>query len=284
MFGEIYYFKDESLHKQYPHGLYVRDDKVLLDPYVKKKVIFNDYPIESCTYEELRIILVLAANLAAYNTLSLPKHNIWIHPNDKNELVLVPIIIAAIAKYRGNLSNEVLSLIDNRYYGIRGYVRDDEPLFVKNTNKPRSSVEDIERIIGSTLPKYYKQFLVDTNGGKPKHPLINKQFEFMIDNHFLDIDSIISFYKTVESNMKNILPIAIVHGGMICISFRRKYYGHILYIRNEDYRNIYEALSIPKVGIVANNFYEFLINLNEVPKNMLELADSFIKTKSIICE
>jgi hypothetical protein len=285
MFGDIYYFRDEFLHKQYPHGLYVRDNKILLDPYVKKKVLFNNrLPIDKCTYEELRILLVLAANLAAYKKTFLPKNNVWIHPNESNELILVPIIIAAISKYKGVLPREIARLIDNRHYGVRGYVKDDEPIFIKNPTQAKSRIEDIEILINNELPDNYKRFLMDTNGGRPQVPLINKQFEFLIDSHFLDIDSTISLYKTIEQNISGVLPIAIVHGGIICISFKNERYGHILYIRNEDYSNIYKALNIPKVGIIANNFYEFLINLNEIPEGILQLAKELIESESVVCE
>ncbi len=134
---------------------------------------------------------------------------------------------------------------------------------------------DVEKILGGTLPKEYKEFMLKHNGGRPivqfvlsfiEHdPEIEKDFQNELDIYsFNKLEDIPVFYDNLFSSElipEHYCPIADDSCGneiLLCVN-EDENYGEIFFADHE----LFEADESWVITKIANNFNEFIEALQE---------------------
>lgn len=133
-----------------------------------------------------------------------------------------------------------------------------------NDNLSIAKLEDLERNHNITLPKDYRDFLLEYNGGYPSPCIYNistEQGESILNIFYgiggIDYDLEYNFDILDEILEIGFIPIADDPGGnQICIGINKEYYGQIFHWVHDEEHNEMESMYF-----LSNNFNEFLESL-----------------------
>ena len=142
---------------------------------------------------------------------------------------------------------------------------------MRKMNKPanKESVKKLENRIGTTLPKDYKEFLLNYNGGKPElyiFPETEKLYSLALDEVYgldtgekaTDINWNIDILNDYDRIMNQFIPIGnAINGDQFTLGISGKFKDKVyLWDHNQEVH------------------YDDFIK-DELPENMYQLADSF---------
>lgn len=63
-----------------------------------------------------------------------------------------------------------------------------------------SQLDELEKTLGNTLPRFYREFLKNTNGGRPKH----EKFSFTTKDGTHENDNVHFFYSLYSGKIENL--------------------------------------------------------------------------------
>ena len=134
-------------------------------------------------------------------------------------------------------------------------------------------LEAFEKLLGSSLPKDYRQFLIQHNGGKPTPSyflISDKKGNDAIDHfyglhdgpRYARLDNAFEVYKgRIPGCLLKIADDPL--GNAICIGIKGKYRGKIYFWDHELEGNIWQQLLGRHITLVSDSFRNFLDSLFE---------------------
>jgi hypothetical protein len=288
--GQILHPGPPLLRDRYPVGVemtpYGSPDWV---PYARTLVELPPPPRE-LTWDEARVLGVQTANelgrlsgdpLWTVAGAGTPVGWAWARIALTRNIALIPIDLHASFRHVGGVST---SGNDWRRHGLPGadgaapQVRPRGPL-------TEQALADAERQLGYPLPTPYRQFLAQTNGGRPTFPAVQPGLGFIADQPLFGLgggdpmtDLVGMSRALAERLTPDYLPIAYVQGGLWALKATGVDAGSVWYLDDDDPRDKQgltpDVISLQLTIRIGDDFNDAWRQLRAVPQRLRDLASS----------
>jgi hypothetical protein len=246
-----------ALRVRYRQGVLVTPQGFPDWPLCARAVVELPPPSPGLTLDEVRVVDVLAANVAmargatapdsdplwppveTAQTVATPPGWCWAHVGHTRQLALVPIELHGSYRHAGGLRTLELT--------GRGLRSDPEAVAVPYT--PADGVPDdvldlVERLLGWPMPSAYRRFLAKTNGAGPLVPGVLPSFGFVADQALFGIareerhQDLSYAGEWVRDRLTlDFLPIGYVQGGLLAVKVSGDDTDSIWYWDDDDPRD-----------------------------------------------
>lgn len=237
--------------------------------------------------DEARVIDVLAANLVASRTGdplwtepgATPAGWTWAHQGMTRQLAIVPVELHGAFRHQGGVSTH---RVNRRRRGLR-VGGDAPPRIVVEERLTDDALAAVEELLGYRLPDAYREFLRNTNGGRPAQPAVHAGAGFVADQRLFGLNRPDRLEDLVYANgffgdrlTTGHLAIGYVQGGLLVLRVRGDGTGSVWWYDDDDPRDRdeYGAVAVCDRLLVrlAGDFSAFWLALRPVPDDLARRA------------
>ncbi|MQA25560.1 MAG: hypothetical protein GEU94_08815 [Micromonosporaceae bacterium] len=296
--GQVVQFAAPLLRIRYPDALYVSLHGFPdWTPYARAMVEIAP-PAPEAPAEAVRVMDVLAANQvmaesgdplwgAAQDEDAPPTPDgwVWAHLAMSRRLALVPAEAHAAFRHAGGIATLE---VDHSGAGVSVGEDGAAVAIAGGGEATESDLAALESKLGAGLPAAYRQFLEQTNGGRPAAPAVHHRFGFVADQSFFGIGRKDWFGNVANARQwlrdqfsDEFLPVGHVQGGVLAVRVADPDAGSVWYYDDDDPRDR-ESYDAQEVGgrllrRCAVDFAAFLAALRPVPDALRDAARDVVR-------